>query len=64
MIAAQILEIRPAGARDAVPPFTSEADLARRFGLDRLPAQRTLVYMGVRYRLCSPALTTGADKCR
>jgi hypothetical protein len=43
MTTAQIFEIRPAGAADAVPAPIAQTELARQFGLDRLPAQRRLV---------------------
>jgi hypothetical protein len=43
MITTQILEIWPGGARGAVLPSAAQAELARRFGLDRLPVRRRLV---------------------
>ena len=43
MITAQIFEFHLAGAGDAVPPPVARTELARKFGLDRLPEQRWLV---------------------
>ena len=48
MTIAQICEFRPAGGRDAVPPQVARTELARQFGLDRLPEQRRLVCYWVR----------------
>jgi hypothetical protein len=43
MTTAQMFEFRPAGERDVVPSAVAQTELARQFGLDRLPEQRTLV---------------------
>ena len=43
MTTAQNLEIRPASGRAAVPLLATESELARQFGLDRLPVRRMLV---------------------
>lgn len=43
MTTAQIFEMRPTRGPDALPLAGAKAELARKFGLDRLPGRRMLV---------------------